>query len=61
MCAGGLRVDRAAVVVGVVVAPLLITYHLEGLTQVHQRRGQPGQTGHPTEDKGRGRKRDKNP
>ena len=47
MCAGGLGVDRTAVMVGVVVPPLLVADHLQGLTQVHQDVWELGQADHP--------------
>ena len=39
VCAGSLWVNRPAVMVTVVMATLLIAYHLQGLAQVYQLRG----------------------
>lgn len=62
MCAGSFRVDRAAVVMGVVVASLLIANHLEWLAEVHYCRGEPSEAGHPLtgeKKKGKGKTSEK--
>lgn len=49
MSAGGFWIDRSTVVMGMVVTPLLISHHLEGLTQIHQCRGKPSETCYPSQ------------
>lgn len=49
--AGRLRVDRAAVVVSVVVSSLLVADHLERLAEVHQSGREPRQPRHPLNGK----------